>query len=699
MSFGLLTPLFFAGLAALSIPILVHLVRRDERRSFAFPSLMFLKHIPVREHRRRSIRHWWLLALRCLIIALLCLAFAKPFIQWPADGAVSLGDSRDRVVLLDRSHSMQSGSRWDDARVFAAEAIDALGSGDRAALVLFDHDTLVTQELTTDRAALRGALASAETSHGHTDLNGAIARASALLAESRATTREIVLVSDFQRSAAAPGTQARTAPGIDIIPRIVAGAEEANAAVAAVKLTRKPLGAGAAVALTARIVNTSTLSIDDTDLVMEVDGQIRERRTLSLAPGESRDATFRLVLAPEELLRVRIHIGADALAADNSLHVLVSGPTAIPVLLLEDRGAPPDKALHLEEALRQGDAPGFPVTRRFVSQLRTSDIDGAGVIIIDDAPIPGGELGDDLRKFLQSGGGLLVVAAGRTQGFWPNGEQGIVPGGLGPSVGRPYATAARLLGMNTLHPALAGFADADSGDLSSAQVFRYRRLTGVADEAVLVRYDDQSVAVAERMVGRGRVLVLTTTLDPSWNTLALQPGYLPFLHEVLKYLASHVPATSAVTVGDTLDLESYARGLPGYTQTAAALSRGAVVTLRTPSGRQIPMAPGEAYAQVREAGFHEVHVSGGGARSVVFAANPLPRESDLTPLDVNAFVATIATESLADDAGDAGQAPGARSGDTGVDEHAWQLLLLICAVLLGLDTLLSNRLSRPLQET
>ncbi len=371
MSFGLLTPLFFAGLAALSIPILVHLVRRDERRSFAFPSLMFLKHIPVREHRRRSIRHWWLLALRCLIIALLCLAFAKPFIEWPADGIASLGDSHDRVVLLDRSHSMQSGSRWDDARVFATEAIDALGSGDRAALVLFDHDTLVTQELTSDRAALRGALASAETGDGHTDLNGAIARASALLAESRATTREIVLISDFQRSAAASATQARIAPGIDIIPRAVAGAGEANATVAAVKLARKPLGIGAAVALTARIVNTSTFPMDDTDLVMEVDGQIRERRTLSLAPGESRDATFRLVLAPEELLRVRIHIGADALAADNSFHVLVGGPTTIPVLLLEDRGAPPDKALHLEEALRQGDAPGFPVTRRFVSPVQS----------------------------------------------------------------------------------------------------------------------------------------------------------------------------------------------------------------------------------------------------------------------------------------------------------------------------------------
>ena len=699
MSFGLLTPLFLAGLAAVAIPILVHLVRRDERTSFAFPSLMFLKHISVREHRRRSIRHWWLLALRCLIIALLCLAFAKPFIEWPTNSVASLGDSRDRVVLLDRSHSMQSGSRWDDARAFAAEAIDALGSGDRAALVLFDHDTLVTQELTSDRAALRGALANAETGHGHTDLNGAIARASALLAESRATTREIILISDFQRSAVASGTQARIAPGIDIIARAIAGTPKANAAVAAVKLARTPLGAGAAVTLTARIVNTSALPMDDTDLVLEVDGQVRERRMLSLAPGESRDATFRLVLAPEGLLRVRIHIGADALAADNSFHVLVSGPTAIPVLLLEDRGAPSDKALHLEEALRQGDTPGFPVTRRFVSQLRTSNIDDAAVIIIDDAPIPGGELGDSLRKFLQSGGGLLVVAAGRTQGSWPNGEQGIVPGRLGPPISRSDANAARLLGMNTLHPALASFAGADGGDLSSAQVFRYRRLTGVADEAVLVRYDDQRVAVAERVVGRGRVLVLTTTLDPSWNTLALQPGYLPFLHEALKYLASHVPATSAVAVGDTLDLGIYARSLPGYTQTAVALSRGAVVTVRTPSGKQIPMAPGEAYAQVREAGFHEVHVSGGGARSVVFAANPLPRESDLTPLDVTAFVATIATKDPVDDTGESGQAAGARSGDTGVDEHAWQLLLLICAMLLALDTLLSNRLSRPLQET
>lgn len=694
MSFGLLTPLFLMGLAALAIPVLVHLVRREEQVSFAFPSLMFLERIPTREHRQRTIRHWWLLALRCLIVALLCLAFAQPFIAWPTDIAAGLGESRDRVVLLDRSHSMQAGSRFEEARRLAREAIDELAAGDRAALVLFDHDTLIKQRLTQDRAELRAALAAARTGDGHTDINRALARANALLANSRAAIREIVLVSDFQRSGAGAGERARLAPGIDLLPRPVTGAEEANAAVAAVQLVHEPLGEGDAVELSARIVNTSAFPIDGTDVAMEVDGQDRERRKLSLAPGESRDVKFRVVLAPNERLQVRIHIGDDALAADNSYHILVSGPAAVSVLLVEARGARPEKSLHLEQALRQGDAPGFRITSRLASQLRASDIDAADVVVIDNAPIPGGETGAHLEKFLRSGGGLLVVAAGRAQGSWPNGEDGIVPGRLGPPVNRSDTDPARILGMNTLHPALATFAGNDAGGLSSAQVFRYRKLTGVEDTAVLARYDDESVALAEREVGRGRVLVLTTTLDPSWNTLALQPGYLPFVHEALKFLASHVATTEAFAVGDTVDLAAYARSLPGHTQTAAALARGSVTTMRTPSGREIRMPPGEAFARAQEAGFHEVHVSGGGARSLLFAANALARESDLTPLDANAFAAAIGR---AGGAQAAASAKGPGPAHTTTHRRIWVFLLVACALLLALETLISNRLSRSMR--
>lgn len=690
MSIGLLAPLFLAGLAAVAIPILVHLVRREEQAPLAFPSLMFLSAIPVREHRRRSIRHWWLLLLRCLIVALLCLAFAQPFIQWPADRAGAAGGQRDRIILLDRSMSMQAGSQWQNAVVLAGDAIDALSAGDRGALLLFDHDTLLAQELSADHGALRSALAGAQSGDGHTDLAGAIARASALLEESPAAKRDIVVISDFQQSAVASGEALRVAPGIDIIPRPLTEAREANAAVAAVTLHRKALGAGDAVELTARIVNPSPLPIEDADLIMQVDGQDRERRIVSLAPGEARDELFRLVLAPDELLRVRILLGDDALAADNSFHLLVSGPTAIAVLLVEDRGTAPEHTLHLSEALGQGDTPGFRVTRRYVSQLRDADIDNADVIVINDAPMPAGSLGDHLRAFLQSGGGLLVVAAGRTQGAWPNDADGIVPGQLGSTISRAQGDAARIVHMDSLHPALATFAGNDGGDLGAAQVFRYRRLTAVGDEDVLARYDDENIAMAQRRVGAGRVLVITTTLDPSWNTLALQPGYLPLVHEAFKYLAAHVTSAPAMTVGESVDLESYARGLPGYTQSAAALARGTITTLRTPSGRQLHLPPGEAFANAGEAGFYEAHVGGGGARSLVFAANPLPGESDLTPLDVQALVSSIGK----DTSGEATVADTRSPARTRSDDRAWQLLLLLCALLLGVDSVLSNRLSR-----
>ena len=118
--------------------------------------------------------------------------------------------------------------------------------------------------------------------------------------------------------------------------------------------------------------------------------------------------------------------------------------------------------------------------------------------------------------------------------------------------------------------------------------------------------------------------------------------------------------------------------------------------MRTPSGKQIKMNPGDAFARVRQAGFHAVHVSGGDAKSLVFAANPEPRESDLAPLDVNAFVAKIGIS----DGSDAGERlDGTQMVDGSPGQRTWWILLLICALLLGLDTLFSNRLSQPVRAS
>ena len=78
MSF--LSPLFFVGLAAIAVPILVHLIQRERKRVIEFPSLMFVQRIPYQSVRRRRIRHWALLLLRAATIALIVAAFTRPFL-------------------------------------------------------------------------------------------------------------------------------------------------------------------------------------------------------------------------------------------------------------------------------------------------------------------------------------------------------------------------------------------------------------------------------------------------------------------------------------------------------------------------------------------------------------------------------------------------------------------------------------------
>src|SRR5438128_678553 len=86
-----LTPAFFLGLAAIAIPVLVHLIQRERKRVVEFPSLMFVRRIPYQSVRRRRIRHWGLLLLRAAAIAMLVADFQRA--GWPGSEDVHFPDA------------------------------------------------------------------------------------------------------------------------------------------------------------------------------------------------------------------------------------------------------------------------------------------------------------------------------------------------------------------------------------------------------------------------------------------------------------------------------------------------------------------------------------------------------------------------------------------------------------------------------
>src|SRR5689334_6257302 len=108
---GLLSPWFLAGIAALGVPIYLHLLRRHSTTPKPFSSLMFFERRTQSSIKHRRLRYLLLLALRLALLALIVFAFADPYINRPA---VSAKGGSLLLVVIDDSFSMRAGTRLAD---------------------------------------------------------------------------------------------------------------------------------------------------------------------------------------------------------------------------------------------------------------------------------------------------------------------------------------------------------------------------------------------------------------------------------------------------------------------------------------------------------------------------------------------------------------------------------------------------------
>ncbi len=130
-------PLLY-GLAAASVPILIHLLNRRKFREMRWAAMQFLLAAIRKNQRRVRIEQWLLLAIRTLIILLVVAAMAKPFLE--SFGTVIAGRRTHRVLVLDGSLSMGyttgGTSRFDQAKALAVQLVKDSRRGDAISVIL-----------------------------------------------------------------------------------------------------------------------------------------------------------------------------------------------------------------------------------------------------------------------------------------------------------------------------------------------------------------------------------------------------------------------------------------------------------------------------------------------------------------------------------------------------------------------------------
>src|SRR6185436_8939068 len=213
-SMSFLAPLFLIGAAAVAAPIIFHLIRRTSREKTIFSSLMFLQPTPPRLTRRSRLENIFLLILRCLVLCLLALGFARPFLQRPFATPPG-GQAKKIVMLVDTSASMRRENLWPQARAKAEQLLRAAAPADSIALMTFDQrvQPLVSfdqwNSLTPGERTSSGIQRLAQVTPGWrgTHLGNALISAVETLEDANgrekdtAGIRQVILISDLQEGA------------------------------------------------------------------------------------------------------------------------------------------------------------------------------------------------------------------------------------------------------------------------------------------------------------------------------------------------------------------------------------------------------------------------------------------------------------------------------------------------------------------
>jgi hypothetical protein len=691
-----LAPLFFVGLAAIAVPIVVHLIQRERKDIIEFPSLMFIRKIPYQSVERRRIHNWPLLLLRAAAMALLVAAFSRPFFtQDPVSAASATSGARDVVILLDRSASMGYGDHWARAQAEARKVVGTLSGQDRGTLVLFDSGPEEAVRATSDRGTLEVAIDQAKVTSGATRFAPALRLAQSMFGRSALPRKEAYLISDFQKSGWQRQEEIHLPEGATITPVPVANMETSDLSVASVAIQRASFSNEERVTLTAGITNRSATAATKIPVKLEIDGRLIGTREVTVGPNASGSVTFEPETVAEANMRGMVRAGTDALPANNVFNFVLTPSRPLSVLVIQGEGSGANTSMFLSTALAIGVAPPFKADVQVPSRVTPALLENRSVIVLNDATSLSTSTAEQLSRFVNQGGGLLV-ALGERNAF--AGEAPLLPGKVGSPVDRSRSTGGTLGYLDSSHPVFEPFKEARNGNFTAARFFQYRTLTPGPTDRVLARFDDGAVAMAERRVGSGRVIAFTSTLDDSWNDFPQKAMFLPLVHGLMRYLGQYEEAAAWHTVGRMLDIsapigqivrEGRAVGEAGKTRVAA----GVVVS---PSGEQVTLGAGGVQSiALDEQGFYSVRLQGlADRRPYGVAVNLDSAESDLSALSPQEFLAGATGRAAVAALGQSLENPELTPQDVEKKQSIWWFLLVGAVLALVGEAVLSNRLSK-----
>jgi len=606
---GFLTPWFLGGLLVVGLPIWLHLLRKHKTTPTPFSSLMFFEQRTQSSIKHRRLRYLVLFALRTLLLILIVLAFAHPYMQRKILPLTRSGEIT--VFAIDNSLSMRAGDRLGQAKRAAKSLAGGLRAGERGEVIAFGSRVQIMSEITDDHANLASGIDSVEASDARTSY-AELTRSLRSIAQATKLPLDVHLYSDMQQSGMpANFNDLRLSADVRLTPHPIDSKPVPNFAVENVVAPRRVYDAKKTrvLATVAGFCNPKALR----RVTLVLNQREIESKTVEVPAGGRAQVEFTSLEVPFGLNKGAVRIdSADPLPNDDTFYFSVERVDPRHALFVHEADNT-HGLFYFQTALEASGQSAFAIDPATVEQTVNMSPAKYSFVVLSDVSGLSPAFENQLRDYVRGGGSVFIalgrqalsvsklpVSGTRVEGSRYSGREG-----------ERFQTVGWL---DAGHPSI--LKDSRWDDVKFYQTIRVE--PGKA--RVLAKLADGSPLLLDEQIGEGHVMVFASTLDNLENDFPKQNSFVPFIERTARYLGRLNEGPPSVAVGAFEDLRS-------------SKEKGAAVEVLDPKGGRalsLEEATRAQNIQFTMAGFYEIHRPNG--QSEVVAVNADRRESDLTPV-------------------------------------------------------------------
>lgn len=565
-----LNPAILWALAAVSIPIIIHIFNLKKTKKIEFSTLMFLKEIQQSKYKKIKLKQLLILLCRIAFIILLVMMFAKPFYR----GYLGSGEkARSSVlIILDDSFSMQTraanGSNFENAKAKITELLNILDPNDEVFFsTVSGINRLDKNMLYKNKSSLLDTLAKLKTSDATKSMNEVLYFSNEILKSAAHSYKEVYIFTDGQKSFVENSPLADNGLKPDEQTRlnfVMIGSREANnISIDTVNIITKIFEKNKPIRIKASLNNHNNFNAVNKSVSINF-GSFRDEKTIDIPANSIVDVEFNLTAgvtgyAAGNIELSQNEISDDEISADNKQFFSFFIPKTVSLLMVSGSSSDLDYvnlALSSSEEVLK-DSLGnrskyYQVT--LAADLSNQTLGNFDAVVIVNKQQFAQQETEKLKEHIENGGGVIVYPGKNTS---PESLNALLTALELPPINGSYGnenTSYKFDKIDFEHPVFEGIFKPGSNqkniNIESPAVRTAYNLGTGENSIALVTLNNEKNFLMEYSKGKGKILVFAVPPDMSSSDYPAKNLFSPITVRTILYLANINSIKPAVTGRD-----------------------------------------------------------------------------------------------------------------------------------------------------